>query len=271
MYKYIGILTDFGLRDPYVGIMKSVILKMNPDVKIIDISHEIPSFSINTAAYILLSVLDYFPKNTIFLVVVDPGVGSKRRAIVVKTRRYLFVGPDNGVLYPAIIYDGIEHIRLIENERLFLKPTSNTFHGRDIFAPVAALLSKNIPLDVIGKSLSIRDIVKLDFNIVEIEDLYQSESLCGKVIYIDKFGNVALNVRVSNYEALPLNSEVEIKINDKIFKALTSRSFSLINRGEIALYVNSFRFLEIGVNMGNAADKLRLNIGDKICIRILRA
>ncbi len=271
MYKYIAVLTDFGLKDPYVSIMKSVILRINPYVKIIDISHDIPSFSVKAAAYILLSIKDYFPRNTIFLVVVDPGVGSKRRAIVIKTRRFLFVGPDNGVLYPAVVDDGVMDIRSIDNQNLFLKPVSYTFHGRDIFAPTAAWLSKGIVLDAIGKSIDIDDIVKMDLELIELESIDIGRTLCGEVVYIDKFGNIALSIRANTYDILPIGKFVEIKINDKIFKTYSTKTFSLVKPGDLALYVNSFRFLELGVNMGNAAKRMNANIGDKICLTILDA
>ncbi len=271
MYKYIGVLTDFGLKDPYVGIMKSVILRINPYVKIIDISHNIPSFSIRAAAYVLLSAKDYFPKNTIFLVVVDPGVGSKRRAIVVKTKRFMFVGPDNGVLYPAIINDGIVDIRSIDNQNLILKPTSYTFHGRDIFAPTAAWLSRGVTLDVIGRHIDIDDIVKLDFKLIKLEKIDLGKTLCGEVAYIDKFGNVTLSIRANTYNVLPLGKLVEINANGKIFKAYSARTFSMVKPGDLALYVNSFRFLELGVNMGNAANRLNVGIGDEVCLTIIDA
>lgn len=271
MYKYIAVLTDFGSKDPYVGIMKSVILRINPYVKIIDISHDIPSFSIRAAAYILLSVRDYFPRNTIFLVVVDPGVGSKRRAIVIKTRRFIFVGPDNGVLYPVTIDDDVIDIRSIDNQNLFLKPVSYTFHGRDIFAPVAAWLSKGIVLDVIGDGIDINDIVKIDLGFIELRSINAGETLCGEVVYIDRFGNVALSIRASTYDILPVGRFVEIKVDNRAFKAYSTKTFSLVKPGDLALYINSFRFLELGVNMGNAAKRMNVNIGDKICLTILNA
>ncbi len=271
MYKYIAMLTDFGTIDPYVGLMKSVILKINPSINIIDISHDISSFSIRAAAYILLVSKDYFPQGTIFLVVVDPGVGSKRRAVVVKTRNYIFVGPDNGVLYPAIIDDGVLDIRVIENSKLFLKPVSNTFHGRDIFAPVAAWLSRGLPIDSVGRRIDINDIIELDFNIVKLSSIIIDKTLCGEVIYVDKFGNIALNIRLPDFESLPYGRRVKIIANDRIFYAHTSRTFSLVRRGDIALYINSFKFLEIGVNMGNAAERLGVNIGDKICLEVENA
>ncbi len=268
MYKYIAVLTDFGLKDPYVGVMKSVILNINPNVRIIDISHEIPSFSIKAAAYVLLAAKEYFPRNTIFLVVVDPGVGSRRRAIVIKTKKYVFVGPDNGVLYPVVSDDGIVEIRSIDNENLLLKPVSHTFHGRDVFAPIAALLSKGIALDVIGNNVEADNIVKLDLELIRLEEVDKGKTFCGEVIYIDKFGNIVLNIRASNYNTLPIGKLVEIKISNKVLKAYSAKTFSSVKPGDLALYINSFRFLELGVNMGDAAKRLNAHIGDRICLTV---
>ncbi|RLE51072.1 MAG: hypothetical protein DRJ21_00870, partial [Candidatus Methanomethylicota archaeon] len=134
----IAILTDFGLRDPYVAIMKGVILSIAPHVKIIDITHEVEKFNVKQGAFILASVVRYFPRNTIYLCVVDPGVGTKRRPIIVETNRSTFVGPDNGILMLAAHSEGILRVIEIRNPKYMLKGRSSTFHGRDIFAPAAA-------------------------------------------------------------------------------------------------------------------------------------
>lgn len=259
----IALLTDFGLRDPYVALMKAVIYRINPSARVIDLAHELPSFSIDIAAYMLLVSYRYFPRNTIFVVVVDPGVGSSRRAIIVKSRNYIFVGPDNGVLYPAIIDDGVVEIINITNEKFFLKPVSNTFHGRDIFAPVAAYISLGVDYRVLGEKLSLDEIVEYELKLQSFKP-----SICGEVIYIDKFGNVVLNISYPDFNLSEHFSYAEIRVNNKRFNVKVGRSFSDVEEGDLVLYVNSFGLLEIGVNTGNAAKVLGVRLGDDVCLKL---
>ncbi|MFX1449844.1 MAG: S-adenosyl-l-methionine hydroxide adenosyltransferase family protein, partial [Promethearchaeota archaeon] len=158
--RIITLLTDFGLEDPYVATMKGVILSICPTADIVDISHQIRKFNIREAAFKLAFIAQYFTPSTIHMVVIDPGVGSSRKSLVITTDNYIFIGPDNGVLYPAAEKDGIKNIIEIKNKDLFLKPVSNTFHGRDIFAPVAAHVANQFPLEKIGPP--IKKIIKLD-------------------------------------------------------------------------------------------------------------
>jgi S-adenosyl-L-methionine hydrolase (adenosine-forming) len=184
----VALLTDFGLNDGFAAQMKAVILKVNPAAQIVDISHGVDSFDIYGGAFLLWSSFAYFPKGTIFVGVVDPGVGSARKNIIIKTKNYFFVGPDNGVLTIAAWRDGIEKIVEIKNTKYFLQPNSCTFHGRDIFASVAGHLSRGINILRFGKlSKTFKQIVFPAFVI-------DGARLKAKIIYIDKFGNLVTNI-----------------------------------------------------------------------------
>jgi hypothetical protein len=184
----VALLTDFGLNDSFVAQMKAVILKISPSVNIVDISHGVDSFDIYAGAFLLWSSFSYFPKGTIFVGVVDPGVGSARKNIIIKTKNYYFVGPDNGVLTIAAWRDGIEKIVEIKNAKYFLQLNSCTFHGRDIFASVAGYLSCGVNILKFGPlSKRFKQIVFPAFVI-------DSAVLKAKILYIDKFGNLVTNI-----------------------------------------------------------------------------
>lgn len=243
--KTIAILTDFGLSDNFVGVIKGVILKINPRVRLVDISHEICAHDTFQAAFLLKSSYRYFPKGTIFLVVVDPGVGSKRYPIIIRTKNYLFVGPDNGCLSLAACADGIEKIVVIENERYFLKPISFTFHGRDIFAPTAAHLSKGRDLNLFGRAVnSIKQLCiarpRVNKNILK-----------GEIIYIDKFGNLITNIEEDLFRHFIRNKKFRILIKNTEIDSVVC-SYQKVKPGEPLAIFGSFGFLEISINRGNA-------------------
>lgn len=266
--KAIVLMTDFGLEDPYVGVMKGVIKSIDPDVSIIDLTHSIPSYDIRRAALVLFVSYKYFPKNTIFVCVVDPGVGTDRKALLIKTRNYYFIGPDNGCLYPAASEDGIDAIYDISRSSYRLREVSMTFHGRDIFAPVAAWLSRGIPPHLLGRKISVEDIVKLVFP----KPVIDRECIDANILYIDKFGNIMTNIpkNIVFKQNISYGSKLSIhmlKNGDKIlspYKCVFERSFGYVNEGEIVCYINSWGYLEIGVNKGSAAVKLGVAVDDKI-------
>ena len=265
--KVISLLTDFGLKGYYVGAVKGVLTKICPDVKVIDITHNISKWDIREAAYVLSCCYRYFPSGTIHLVIVDPGVGTKRRGIVIKTKRYFFVGPDNGVLVPAALEDGIESIHSIENKELFLEDVSPTFHGRDIFAPVAARLARGINLESIGPR--IMNIIFPSFYEPKI-DMKNREVIC-EVIFIDEFGNVATNVKIDTLKRLNIKygTKLKIKIQDKTLEVKLLPSFGYIDEGKPLALVNSCGRLELAINRGNAAEFLGIKPSDKIIIKVI--
>ncbi|MGC9104822.1 MAG: SAM hydrolase/SAM-dependent halogenase family protein [Thermoprotei archaeon] len=258
--RSIAILTDFGTSDVYNGIMEGVIRNLCPEARVNYLSPDVRSWSLYSGTYLLFSSYKYYPKNTVFLVVVDPGVGTRRRAIVVKTKNYIFVGPDNGVLYPAVSEDGIVEAYEITNRRLFLsKEISYTFHGRDIFSPVAALLACKVKPNVVGSRIDPDQLVKLNLT----EHYVEGSRLRARVVHIDKFGNVALSVRP---RSLVLGERAKVTVKEKSFVALTARTFGEVVKGERLLYINSFGFLEIATNQGNLAEELGVSEGDEACI-----
>lgn len=252
--RIITLTTDFGLCDWFVGTMKGVILSIAPQSTIVDINHNIPQGDIKAAAFSLLSSFRYFPENTIHVVVVDPGVGSKRKTIVVRTKRYWFVAPNNGVLSYAINIDDIVEIREIENDQLTLKRTGNTFHGRDVFAPVAAYIAMGIEPTQIGKKL--KDLVKIRLPIPKIRE----NKIVGEIIYIDHFGNVITNIPFKK-ESDFLGCTV-IAGNRMIGKI--HNFYAAVNKGASLGIRGSTGFIELAVRDGDISKKYNLKIGAKV-------
>ncbi|MFH1768289.1 MAG: SAM-dependent chlorinase/fluorinase [Candidatus Omnitrophota bacterium] len=256
----VGLLTDFGLQDSYAGVIKGVIARINPKAHCVDITHQIPSCCLRTAAFVLLNSYSYFPAGTIFLAVVDPGVGSKRVAIAVKTKNYYFVGPDNGILAPVAYKDGIERIVSLDNKRYFLREISNTFHGRDIFAPVAAYLSKNIRITNLGASLE--KMQPLDIP----RPIKSSNTLRGEVIYIDKFGNLVTNIKSESLFEFVKGKKFIASLGDMKIKRIYS--FYEEARGNEPFFIEgSFSFLEISLKKASAGDYFKTKLADKIIVR----
>ncbi|MDD4898425.1 MAG: SAM-dependent chlorinase/fluorinase [Methanocellales archaeon] len=248
MSAIITLLTDFG--DLYPAVMKGTILRINPDAKIVDISHNIPPQNLRSGAFALMYVAGRFPEGTIHVAVIDPGVGTGRRPIVIKGKQ-IFVGPDNGLLIPAARSMGHFIVYEIPPE-LCIPPVSSTFHGRDVFAPSAAHLSRGYD---ISEFRQIDDFIELDFGEVYVS----KESLQGEVIYIDDFGNVITNIPGSlALEYINYGDHVEL-LGRKIPFAMT---YDEANSELIT--IGSHNFLEISVKRGNAAKLFRLNIGDVV-------
>ena len=263
MAKIITLLTDFGYKDHYVAAMKGVILSICPDALIVDVTHGIRKFDVRSAAYVLRGAARYFPPGSIHVVVVDPGVGTERRGIVVKTKNYLFVGPDNGVIALAALKDGVEEIRVIENRELMLSEVTPTFHGRDVFAPVAAHLAKGLPLEKVGRKAE-------EFIVPEYARPRVRNGLIEcEVIYVDDFGNAALNVDRELLEKLGINygDEADVLIASRKLHLKLLPSYGYVDEGEPLLVINSEGFLEISVNRGSAASILGIKPGTKVVMR----
>ncbi|MEM3515772.1 MAG: S-adenosyl-l-methionine hydroxide adenosyltransferase family protein [Saccharolobus sp.] len=261
----IAILTDFGVNDNYNGVMEAVIRKVNPEARIIYISGNVKNFNIYAGAYLLYTSFKYFPKNTIFLVVIDPGVGTNRRPLIIKTLNYIFVGPDNGVLFQAAEKDGIEKIIEINNPKLYLSNIiSNTFHGRDIFSITAAFLSLGVDITIFGKELRIDEINKINIT-YKVED----KRICGKVAYIDHFGNIATSIPTEAVIGkVEYNRLIKITVNNSNYMCRFVKTFGYGNENELLIYQNGYFLLEIGINKGNAKDKIDVKEGDEICLEV---
>lgn len=248
----ITLTTDFGLSDPFVGIMKGVILGIAPAVQIVDITHDIHSYDILEAAFLIDSTYRYFPDGTVHLVVVDPGVGSARRPIVAAAKGHTFVAPDNGVL-SAVLQTEVYHIT---NKSLFLNQVSQTFHGRDILAPVAAHLARGTPIESAGPR--ILDFIKKPLP----KPRPQGDKLVGIVLRIDKFGNIITNLRRKH-----LAPEFTIRVVGLAITRLHS-NFSEAEPGEFFAIEGSTGFIEIALNQGSAADRLSIERGAEIELEV---
>lgn len=264
----IAILTDFGLEDPYVAAMKAVALDICPQARLVDVVHTVNSFDIETAAFILYTVYKYFPRGTIFVSVVDPGVGSSRKAIAILTKNYMFIGPDNGLLIPAAKNEDIISVHLIENEKYFRKPVSKSFHGRDIFIPVAAHIVCGANIEDIGREIDIQPLVSLDIGINYFEKIDECIKL--KVLHIDKFGNIMLSTSLNKIKQIldleEREATIVLKNRDKKYEIRIAEVFSILPKGTLTLYENSFGFAEIAVNQESAQRILKINRGDIVQI-----
>lgn len=266
----IALMTDYGYKDPYVGVVKAVIKSINPEAEIIDITHGIERHNIVEAAIALAVSAKYFPRDTIFVVVVDPGVGGPRRSIVIETNNYILIGPDNGSLSLLALRDGIKRVIDISGSKYTLQRISHTFHGRDIFAPVAGWISRGIPLEEIGVEVDPGSIVRIDFEEPYIDPHSRSARL--RVLYVDVYGNIMTNMEEDRhlYHLSPrIGSKIEIKTATGIYQCTYETTFSKVPVGELVCYVNSWGFLEIAVNQGDAARLMRLKHGDSLEIRII--
>jgi hypothetical protein len=253
----ITLITDFDTTDHFVGTMKGVIYNINPDVEIVDITHKVASYDIFDAAFALAQSYRFFPRDTIHLVVVDPGVGTSRRPLVASSLAYKFVAPDNGVL--SLIYEREENVEVrdITSDHYFLNPVSATFQGRDIFAPVAAWLSKGLEVDKFGEPIS--DYTK--FTPPKPKRL--SDNLIkGVVLKVDKFGNILTNLRPDDIPQLFAENPPPFKIliNQREITRL-NLAYSMGKPGELFAIVGSSGYIEICTNRGAAAKTLNVNRG----------
>ena len=260
----LGIITltsDFGLSDPYVGMMKGVILSINPEARIVDISHLIKAGDIPHAARLIQDTFNYFPKGALHVGVVDPGVGGPRRPILVHIRDHCFIGPDNGLFWPIISsHKHVDIIHLTE-DKYFLPRVSRTFHGRDIFAPVAAHLSSGINPLKMGSA--VHDPVKLRIPVAE----QHGGILSGQVIRVDHFGNLITNIRRRDLDRHVGTDPPAIKIGGLVIDALY-KTYSDAEEDEIMALIGSSECLEIAANRGRACDRLDVDLKDLVGMKV---
>lgn len=254
----ITLLTDFGTRDAYVGIMKGVILGINPDAHIVDLTHEVAAQQIQPAALILRSAVRVFPAGTIHVAVVDPGVGGSRRPILIETDAGWLIGPDNGVLSLAAATLGRRGVRAIENDALLRHPVSQTFHGRDVFAPAAAHLSRAVAPESFGPPLA--SIVELAIPAVR----RSASTLAGEVIAVDHFGNLITNIDADAILSFPAQV-VSVSIEDKRV-AGPVRAYSAVSEGTALAIVGSWGMVEIAVRNGSAAQMFAAGPGTPVTV-----
>jgi S-adenosylmethionine hydrolase len=263
----ITLLTDFGLQDEYVGVMKGVILSINSGVQVVDITHGLTKHDVLQAALVVKSTFRYFPINAIHVIVVDPGVGGKRKVICCKKDGHFFLAPDNGAL-SLVIQDGdVDELRAISNEAYFLKPLSNTFHGRDIFAPVAAHLSKGLDMGRLGPKMTLSDMATLD---LPAPFLSARHELVGTILSVDAFGNLITNIDQETFMRFGRRQGLEdvvITLGRSKIQGV-STSYDSVKTGSPVAVFGSRKFLEIAVNQMDARTCLKARVGQTIRIKL---
>jgi S-adenosylmethionine hydrolase len=253
----VSLLTDFGTNDAFVAEVKAVIFSICPEAQVIDITHEVDRSNVRMGAFLLASAAPHFPTGTVHLAIVDPGVGSERRPIVVETRRSIYVGPDNGLLVPAAKVEGVRHVYELTNQSLMSKTISSTFHGRDIFAPAAAHFACGTKANEAGEEIP--DYIQLSFG---NPNFHEYGASC-EVIHVDHFGNIVTNIpnpRMNRFK----ESVRFLAAHRKKFRARFVKSYTEIREGEFGLFCGSQGFVEIARRESSASKRLRTQTGDKI-------
>ena len=256
----IALLSDFGTLDHYAGTMKAVVLSICPDVTLVDITHDIPPHDVLTANLELAASYRYFPPGTIFLVVVDPGVGSARRGLAAETADFKFVAPDNGAL--TSVLRETPPRRIVElTERRYARPTvSRTFEGRDRFAPAAAWLAKGIELTALGRPAG-------TYITIDIPSPEQSaDMISGQVLRVDHFGNLVTNIDRKTFEKLAQSGSIQIIVGEQAVGRFVA-TYAEAAAGELCALFGSTDHVEIAVNSGNAAERLDLGRGARVTVR----
>jgi len=258
--KLITFLTDFGTKSGYVAQMKGVAAGIT-DARLVDITHEITPHNIRQGAFVLHTVVPYFPVGTVHVAVVDPGVGTERKGLLITARSHILVGPDNGLLTPTAHLLGDFTAYEITNDKYMFPSVSHTFHGRDIFTPVAAHITNGVPFEQIGRRVT--DFVDLDFGQGEVAN----KSATGKVIHIDRFGNIITNITgFQLLEVLQYGKKVMVFIGKNRRELSFVQSYGFVKKRQLLATIGSSNYLEIGVNQGNAAKKLSVKEDDDIKI-----
>ena len=253
--RIITLLTDFGLQDVYVGVMKGAISSINPELQVIDLTHQIPPQDITAGRFALLNAYHYFPANTVHIAVVDPGVGSSRRGVAIQFPDGFLVGADNGIFSGVLsIAPAVAAVELTNPKYWLTDNPSKTFHGRDIFAPVGAHLASGVKLEELGDAIAVSSLVELLLpDVVVKENIIQ-----GCIQYIDGFGNL-----ITNIPERELNNKSGF-ITIKDYNISYFQTYSDVAMGELLALVGSHGWLEIAVNGDSAKDKLQVVVGDEV-------
>ena len=255
----ISLLTDFGLMDPYVAEMKAIILSISPSARIVDISHLVEKFNVRMGAFLLASAAPSFPPNTVHLAVVDPGVGSARRPITVETERSLFVGPDNGLLIPAAQQEKIMRVYEVTNPKMMREKISATFHGRDIFASIAADLASGSSPKELGPE--IKNYVIQSYTQPRLD----GKTVLCEVAHVDGFGNIITNLRNEQISEFNINSKkLVISVGKKRFSVRPVKTYSDLGENDFGLLVGSHGYLEIACREKSAAKRFGARNGMRV-------
>jgi len=259
--RVIGLITDFGLDDWFVGVMKSVMLSIDPSLKIVDLTHGVPRHSLKAAAFAILASYGFLPRDGIVVVVVDPGVGSGRPIICARCADRYFLAPDNGVLSPLFEKEGFERIVRVTNRKYFLEPVSSTFHGRDIFAPVAAHLAAGATIESLGPA--VEDYVRLELG----EAQFDGENLRVEIVWIDSFGNMITNCPSDLIARVVSRVGDRLLVEDRNLRLRLVDYYESAEERELIGIVGSTGNLEISVRLGSAARLLNCGVGDTLSLR----
>ena len=261
MERIVTLCTDFGLVDGYVAAIKGVILSMAPGTRLVDISHQVPRQSVEAAAYVLLTAYRYFPQGTIHLIVVDPGVGTARRALAVRAQGYMFVAPDNGVLSYVLDQGQAQEAIALTRSGYWRSEVSATFQGRDLFAPVAAHLAKGVPLGELGEPVD--DLVRLPSWGARRE---ADGSVVGRVVYVDIFGNLITDIPA---DWLPVVRQPPggwmVRVGELCLSGLAC-TYASVGRGQALALIGSHGCLEVAVRKGSAAEASGVGIGARVTV-----
>jgi len=265
--RLICFFSDYGSTDDFAGTCRAVIKRIAPEVHVIDVTHGLVQRDVLGGAVVLRNTLPYMPDRAVHLAVVDPGVGGPRRPVALRSvGDRLFVGPDNGLLTLAADADGgVEDAHLLTNEELWLSPLSATFHGRDIFAPVAARLAAGLPLDVVGVALEPAGLVRLDVPAPEAT----ADGIAATAVLVDRFGNVALNLSGAELEAAKLGERLEVECGGERYFTRVVRTFSSVRPSDILVLIDSYGQVALAVNSGSASEVLGVATGDRVHLRRL--
>ncbi len=261
----ITLLTDYGIKDTYVAEMKGTILSILPNATLVDLSHDVGNYSIEEGAFHMARSVPYFPEGTVHVGVVDPGVGSSRKGIFIKSRGAWLVGPDNGLLAPAAERLGIEKIYEIVNRELLPVKVSDVFDGRDTFGPTGALLAKGISPNKIGPEIS--EYIRLPM----YEPKVTQDGVEATVIHIDGFGNIVTNITYEILENIGVKDDsfFEVEISGKDYKLPYVRRFSSVPEGDLLILVAGGGYMEFAINQGSAYKRLGIGKGEKVQIKII--
>jgi len=260
-------LSDFGLADDFVGTCKGVMLGVTPGLTIVDLTHDVPGFAVEAGAEMLEHASRYMPADTVYLAIVDPGVGTERRALALRTRRdALLVGPDNGLLVPAAdALGGVAEAVVLDNPDHHVHPVSNTFHGRDVFAPAAAYLAAGTDLSELGTDVETSSLVRLEEPVASADS---GEVLEARIISIDRFGNARLSLAHDGL-GLDYGDWLQVDAGDGQMSVRYVETFGASKAGELVLVPDSHWRLSLSINRGNASQALALKLGGRV--RLLRA
>ena len=261
----IALLTDFGTKDSYVAEMKANILQNTQNIHLIDITHEIKLGDILSGAWLLRRSASSFPENTVFLVVIDPEVGSSRQGLAIKTRKGYFVGPDNGVLSLAVNNLGIIEARSLTNSNLWNTCVSTTFHGRDIFAPIAAYLAQGNPFDAVGP------VIKQWKNLtLPTPQFSPDRGIIGQIMWIDRFGTIITNLSKGYLKSkftIKMSQDIEVQCQSRTMHIPWVNFFAEVPQNSLCMLTDSDGWISIAMNHGSAADFLSVQTGDPITFR----